>query len=426
MSATRRSRRDQWLVLATAAVSCVLSQAASAQFLSVDMNGGDAQSGNNNSTNEGWDGTVNQPVNGVTWSPWGGRTTQGGDGNFLPFNPTTPVLGLTHSFTAAAVTSGTVTVALNAGGTATGFNSRDRGAPTGSANFGDMYRDLNFLARNTAQQLGAGPMVITLSGLNANTTYNYTGYSYDDGSPGQMVYGVTNPSTYDYADTGNASTGTSYSALPNALAASLAGPRLQWFAHDVPTNGDSVTSSTFKFTSDASGNATIYEWANSITGGAQSATVLNGFQLSNVGSSTWGATSSTTWGNANWAGGTPDGDGTVANFGTIAAAQTVTVEGSGRTVGVLNLNSPVGYTFSGGTLTMSNAFQSAASAVEPSFADVRHDRSCRDQCSGRQHVQCHSPDLGADRALAADDDQHGSEHDEPGNQRKYLFRLARH
>jgi autotransporter-associated beta strand protein len=343
-----------------AAATLTMAHHSLAQFLSVDLNGGDVSTGNNLSTNEGWNGSSNQPVNGVTWTPWGGNAAQGGEGtNYLPFAPpgTTPnpvVLGLTHSFTTGAVTSGSLTIGMTAGGTAVSFNSRDRGSPSGSANFGDVYRDLVFLSRGN-QQCGSNPIIFTISGLNANTTYNFTGYVYDNGSPGQMIFGVTNPALYDYADPGNVATGN-YKDPPADLNASIAGPRTQWFAGDPPPSADNVTSSTFKVTSNANGVATFYEWSQSIAGGGQSAVVVNGFQLSNVTSSTWGSTTSTTWGNGNWTGGTPDGDGTVANFGTTAASQTVTIEGTGRTVGVMNIVTPNPYTFTGGTLTMSNAF----------------------------------------------------------------------
>src|SRR5262249_26133255 len=49
-------------------------------------------------------------------------------------------------------------------------------------------------------------------------------------------------------------------------------------------------------------------------------------------------------------------DAAVANFGSVASARTVSIEGSGRTVGVLNIASGGAYTIGGGTLTMSETF----------------------------------------------------------------------
>src|SRR5205085_2773925 len=62
-----------------------------------------------------------------------------------------------------------------------------------------------------------------------------------------------------------------------------------------------------------------------------------------------------TWG-AGFSGAAPDADHAVANFGSTASAQTVTVEGAGRTVGVLDISSTNAYTFSGGTLTLNDSF----------------------------------------------------------------------
>ena len=64
---------------------------------------------------------------------------------------------------------------------------------------------------------------------------------------------------------------------------------------------------------------------------------------------------STTW-DAGFAGNVPNADKAGANFGSVAAAQTVSVDPAGRTVGVINIASPTASTLSGGTLTFQDTF----------------------------------------------------------------------
>ncbi|HEX3357941.1 MAG TPA: autotransporter-associated beta strand repeat-containing protein, partial [Tepidisphaeraceae bacterium] len=375
MTFARKTRRNQALLAAIAATSCWLSHPAGAQFLSVDLNGGDAQSGNNLSPNLGWDGTTNQPVNGFVWTPWGGRTSVGGDGtNFLPFNPSTPVLGVTKSFTTGAVTSGAITVSLTAGTTTgTGLNSRDRGAGGGSTNYADMYRDLIFVPRNTNLQSGGSPLIISLSGLNKNTTYTFTGFAIDPSDTGQQLFGEVNPVLYDYGvGSEQIEVQGKFANPPQPLDGTQIGPRVFGPAGADFTGATDGTghfgfvtspyqfSSTFHVTADNNGNATFYEWSNinvNEGGTLQTATVLNGFQVGTAAlSSTFlGNGGTITW-DAGFAGNVPNADKAIANFGSVASAQNVTIDAAGRTAGVVNIASPTAYTIGGGTLTMSDSF----------------------------------------------------------------------
>ncbi|WP_428939059.1 autotransporter-associated beta strand repeat-containing protein [Fontivita pretiosa] len=366
----RAGRVGALLAAAVGAVAAgSLANAQTGSFLSVDLNGGYILS--QNATNLGWDGTANQPVfspvlgTSFTWSPWGGTLTQGGDGVQLPMTgggspsgnhggyPTvnagvsTPI---SKTFSTGSVASGAITVSIAAGTQAISLNSRDRGTPSGTANFGDMYRDSLFAQRDTALGLGSNPLVITISGLDPNQTYSFTGFAYDPFSSGQMIFGAANPQPYGYTDTGD---GFIFMNPPEPLNSSILGPRITWEG-PVPPANEYAYSSTFKVTADASGSVTFYEWANGYAGGSQSWTMLGGFQVGTVATSTWNSASSGNWGTGPWIGGAPNAADAVANFGSIAAAQTVNLE-SGKTVGVLTIASPTPYTFAGSTLTMESA-----------------------------------------------------------------------
>ena len=290
MSGTRRSRRDQWVFLAAAAVSCVLSQAASAQ-LAVDMNGGSPAG-----PNLGWDGTTNQPVNGVTWQPWGGATTLGGDGTTLPFTGTASQ-GISKTFTTGIATSGAVTVSLTNGANGANgstFNSRDRGSPTGTTNNNDMYRDFLFLTRDTGTGIGGSPIVISLSGLNKNTTYRFTGYANDTFNLGQYVFGEVNPRTYDYQPASEQDENNGLFANPPApVDGSLIGPRVTSGSGLLPVTSADEFGSSFQITTDNTGTATIYEWSNIGFTANQGAAVFNGFKIANVTASNWAGSAAT-------------------------------------------------------------------------------------------------------------------------------------
>jgi autotransporter-associated beta strand protein len=286
-------------------------------------------------------------------------TTRGGDGAFLPFNPVSPVLGITKTFTTGIATSGAVTVSLGNGANGANnasINSRDRGSPTGATNNNDLYRDLVFLSRDTGTQVGGTPLIISLSGLNKNTTYRFTAYANDTFNLGQYVFGEVNSRPYDYAPAAEQDENNGlFANPPTPLDGSLIGPRITSGSGLLPVSSAEGFASSFQITTDNDGAATIYEWSNIGFTGNQGAAVFNGFKIDNVAASNWTAGSSTTWG-AGFSGGIPDGDHAAANFGSIASAQTVTIEGAGRTVGVLNVASPNAYTISGGTLTLNDSF----------------------------------------------------------------------
>ncbi|HEY7089534.1 MAG TPA: hypothetical protein VH518_15665 [Tepidisphaeraceae bacterium] len=362
---TRNCRRALVAAASVGAASLLLSaSSAKAQtFLSVDFNGGTI--GSSTAVSLGWNGSGYDPVGGQIWQPWGGAGTLGGDGTQLPAGPNngaglgTPTLTINKTFTVGpAVASGSVTITLStqniAPSVANAINSRDRGAPTtGSVNFGDMYRDFVFVSHDFNRQNGSSPMIITLNGLDPNKTYNFTGYAYDPFQPGQEIYGVANPIQFDYAQEGDANPANGIFGSPiDPTWGTIMGQRISWAPGSDPVSPDDY-STTFKFTTDSAGNATFYTWGNS---SAQGAAILSGLQIGTVASSTNTGVGSTAWGAGPWSNGVPDADAAVANFGSVASARTVTIEGSGRTVGVLNIASGGAYTFGGGTLTMSETF----------------------------------------------------------------------
>ena len=304
------------------------------------------------------------PVGGFTWTPWGGQTNTGGDGTQLPMTGGSaggamlggyPTLTMSKTFTTGAVASGAVTVSLSGsinGNQNTSFNSRDRGIPSGNNNFGDLYRDFVFLVKNSNDGLGANRIAVTISGLDPNKTYSFTSFNNDStAGSAQIVYTAVDPQSYAYQDFG---TGVLFSPPPEPLFSNQIGAPVTIIgSNSLPVSAPYAAASTFKITADNNGSATVYEWANNFKG--QSQTPINGFQIDNPAfSSTWQATTSGNWGSGPWSNGEANTVDAVANFGTISTPQTVTLE-SPKTVGVLNINSPVAYTFSGSTLTIDGA-----------------------------------------------------------------------
>src|SRR5690242_13089990 len=181
-------------VVAVAAAGLLATQASAQTFLSVDINGGNPQPGGPTAG-----GPSHTPINGITWVPWAGDPSTGGDGTTLPAGGNNaiipPIVSINHSFATPGIGSGTVTVTLQAQNiapsTLNSLNSRDRGAIAnngGNLDLADMYRDFVFVSRDFARQNGANPMIINLSGLSPNTTYNFTGYSYDAFANGQELF----------------------------------------------------------------------------------------------------------------------------------------------------------------------------------------------------------------------------------------------
>lgn len=136
---------------------------------------------------------------------------------------------------------------VNGGGTP-GADNNDNAVPAGT--FADLYRDFFF-------KRDANPVTVALSGLEANTVYTVTAFSYDSGAfSGTSTSAVNQDFLVGAAVVGNISYGGDLSVGP--------GP-------DPDTNALTDYSATFEITTDGSGNASF----TTTSSGAQGAR-LNG------------------------------------------------------------------------------------------------------------------------------------------------------
>jgi Dockerin type I domain/PEP-CTERM motif len=174
-------------------------------FLSVDMNGGSWSANDAQSPTEGWDQNNSDPQispdqYGVTWTPWGGPTYDGGDGIQLPTNQSgtslSPSSNITKTFSGIStsnVSSGAITATLSAPGEAAAYtpngtgniNSRDWGdgfaqGATGPAFDIDMWRDFVTGQSSYADVQSTNFLQLQLSGLNPNSKYTVDLFSYNE------------------------------------------------------------------------------------------------------------------------------------------------------------------------------------------------------------------------------------------------------
>jgi hypothetical protein len=259
-------------------------KAAAVPFLAVDMNGGPIASAN--ATTEGFNGaTVAPDSNGVTWSPWGGPTSTGGDGTQLPSSQSSPAVfasSITKAFGAVTATiseAGTASNYAQGGGGAT-MNSRDRGNPTGAADDDDMYRDLLFAGGSGSNVQSTNYLQLALSGLSASTTYKVALYSYDSSGGHTANWSATNPATI---------TGDSSAGYVNTTSGTFAAPpdeqSVTWSgAASGSTSLVGPAPAVFTISSTSSGTLAFYGWGgNGVTGTNNADTsYLNGFTVTAV------------------------------------------------------------------------------------------------------------------------------------------------
>jgi hypothetical protein len=224
-------------------------------ILSVDLNGGSS----GNRTNEGWNGSaVFADPYGVTWSPWGGPTNQGGDGTTLP----------TGTGTTMSKTFGTKTITISLPGTASnyasGLNSTDKGNPTGAATDNDMFRDFLYVSGYFRQ--GANYMQIQVSGLTSGWSYQMALFSYDSTNTGKFMNWTA---TAPYSTANGYYNGSIFAAPADEQTISFS-------SKGAPA--------VFTLTANGSGVATVWGWGGDGITNHQSAdpTVLNGFQIVQV------------------------------------------------------------------------------------------------------------------------------------------------
>lgn len=171
-------------------------------FLSVDINGGPWSVPNAAaSPTEGWNQSFSAPAYapdpyGVSWVGWGGPTYDFGDGTQLP-NSQAAVYGnsITKTFTGLPTTniaSGSTTVTISASGTPSAYKTVGTGnmdsfdwgtgwtgGATGPAFDIDMWRDFLQADGSGANVQSSNYLQVQFTGLNKNSVYTVSLYTYD-------------------------------------------------------------------------------------------------------------------------------------------------------------------------------------------------------------------------------------------------------
>jgi hypothetical protein len=243
-------------------------------FLSVDLNGGNIA--NQNATTEGWgtSGPLGPDNFGVQWSPWGGPTGTGGDGTQLPSSQSSP----TVTATSISKTFGSVTATLSIDEVNSSYysgntlNSRDRGAPSGTANDADMFRDLVFAGSSGAIQ-GQNYLQLTLSGLTAGAQYEIATYSFDTTGSHSMNWTATAPTEENNKD------GWWDGTADGTFTAPADEQTITWTG-----GGATQAPAIFTVTANGLGDISVYGFGgNGVTGNQNADTsYLNGFQIETV------------------------------------------------------------------------------------------------------------------------------------------------
>jgi hypothetical protein len=233
--------------------------------LSVDLNGGTSS---NASPTEGWNGSYTSPSfgadpYGVTWSPWGGKTTTYGDGTVLPAG--TGVTSISKTF-------GAITVSISAAGTAARYstamlNSRDRGNPsTAYVNDNDIFRDLLFVGGSGGNVQGTNFLQVQFSGLAANTQVQVALYSYDSTGAHTMNWTAIAPAS-DGTNIGWWSAGNQFAA-PSDM------QQIKW-----TSGGATQAPAVFTLTTNSSGVATVWGFGGTGSGQSADSSYINAFQV---------------------------------------------------------------------------------------------------------------------------------------------------
>jgi hypothetical protein len=237
-------------------------------FLSVDVNGynagGGQTIGETQAGYQGWEaaeGLFLDPA--IDWSASGAA-------------------GLTQVF---STSEGNITANLVGVGPSRG--ARNRGDNSDAQ--GDMTQDFVFAQRDQAIAFGRHYIKLTLSGLAAGSTYQFTGYARDHFNGGTDSFqawsdltrldGLDGPAAWLDANVG---AGASYQpAVGGTDNPMKTGSRS---AVSGPAASDPLAfAGSFATTADPNGIVTVYGWAdpNSFSG-VQGASLLNGFQLGHV------------------------------------------------------------------------------------------------------------------------------------------------
>jgi hypothetical protein len=159
---------------------------------------------------------------------------------------------------------------------------RNRTAETDTNFLGPVYQDLLFVQHTSSVGWGEDFYTINFSGLVANTNYEVTLFDYDSsyGLSGDLAYAAwstTNPAAW----LANISYNNGYNPgdtahTPPIIAQNLmAGP----FSADPAVNDPYAYSSSFIVTTDPTGSATVYGWANNTAITSSQHIPLNGYML---------------------------------------------------------------------------------------------------------------------------------------------------
>ena len=214
---------------------------------------------------------VNTPFLSVDFNGSGGGAPTGPtQAGFQAFGVSNPAgaTSLTNSYVVGANTySVNLAMSAAASGTPTNFTSRDRGA-NGSATASNLLRDFALLLRDTNFGLGTSHFVLSVGGLAANTSYEFTGYAEDQNSAGPGTnregFATVAPSGYQPA--------AAYANAPTGAAYHYTAPMLA-------PNGQYDQAVSFNATTNASGVLTVYVYADTDSYSNQTATILNGFEI---------------------------------------------------------------------------------------------------------------------------------------------------
>jgi PEP-CTERM motif len=268
-------------------------------FLSVDLNGGpsSATSGNSASPTEGWNQSFSAPAfgpdpYGVTWSAWGGPTGAFGDGTQLPNDQSGISVGassINKTFTTASVASGSVTATISAAGTSTAYGAKAGGLPLDSRDRGtgwtggavgpafdiDMWRDFIFASGSGSNVQSSNFLQVQFTGLNPNSTYQISLYTYDPSGSHNAVGTATPYQDQNFESLGwwanqTANPGNETFAAPaDAQVASWAG------------SGTPPAPITLNVISNGQGLANVWTWGGTGNAGDENAdtSYLNGFQV---------------------------------------------------------------------------------------------------------------------------------------------------
>jgi PEP-CTERM motif len=205
----------------------------------------------------------------------GNGPTEAGFSNWDFANPpaTNVNVPVTKVFGAVSVTLTPTTLA--GGGT---FITRDRTSPTAGPT-PNLYRDFLGVTHDAANGLGVELFKYDFSGLAANTSYEFTFWSYDNNTSvttNRMGYNTS------HIDTNNFPTG--YDPTSNPGPAVLAYSVLGGAGSGGP--GSPVNpydySASFNVTTNGSGAATIWAWNASTNFNGQLAAIQNGFAIGGV------------------------------------------------------------------------------------------------------------------------------------------------